>query len=48
MGTDGNAVDAAVMTPLDVEAVTEVAIDMFAVVVTVAMLRTQEDITQRV
>ena len=46
MGTDGNAVDAAVVTPSDVDAVTVVAIDVFAVVVTVAMLRIQEDMTQ--
>ena len=41
MGTNGNAVDAAVVTPLDVDAVTVVAID-------VAMMRIQEDMTQRV
>ena len=48
MGTDGNAVDAAVETPLDVDAVTVVTIDVVAVVVTVAMLRVQEDMTQQV
>ena len=48
MGTDGNAVEAVVMTPLDVDAVTMVTIDVVAVVVTVTMLRVQEDITQRV
>ena len=48
MGTDGNAVDAAVVTPLDVNAVTVVAIDVVAVVVTVAMLRIQEDMIQQV
>ena len=48
MGTDGNAVDAAVETPLDVDAVTVVAIDVVAVVVTVVMLRVQEDMTQQV
>ena len=48
MGTDGNAVDAAVVTRLDVDAVTVVATDVVAVVLTVAMLRIQEDMTQRV
>ena len=48
MGTDGNAVDAAVVTPLDIDAVTVVAIDVVAVVVTVATIRIQEDMTQRV
>ena len=48
MGTDGNAVDAAVETPLGVDAVTVVAIDVAAVVETVAMLRVQEDMTQQV
>ena len=47
MGTDGNAVDTEVVTPLDVDAVTVVAIDMVAVMVTVSMLRIQEDMTQR-
>ena len=46
MGTNGNAVDAAVVTPLDVDAVTVVAIDVVAVVVTVAMMKTQEDMTE--
>ena len=46
MGTSGNAVDPAVVTPLDVDAVTVVAIDVVAVVVTVSMLRIQEDIAQ--
>ena len=46
MRTDGNAVDAAVKTPLDVDAVTVVAIDVVAVVVTVAMLGVREDMTQ--
>ena len=48
MGTNGNKVDAAVVTPLDVDAVAVVAIDMVTVVVTVSMLKIQEDITQRV
>ena len=48
MGTDGNALDAAPVTPLDVDAVTVVAIDVVAVVVTVSMLRIQKDMTQRV
>ena len=48
MGTDGNAVDAAFLTPLHVDAVTVVAVDVVAVVVTVAMLRIQEDMTQLV
>ena len=48
MGTNGNAVDAAAVTPLDVDAVTVVTIDMVAVVVTVAMMRIQKDMTQRV
>ena len=47
MGTDGNAVDAAVVAPLDVDAVTVVAVDVVAVVVTVALLRIQEEMTQR-
>ena len=38
MGTDENADDAVVL-PLDVEAVTVVAVDVVAVVVTVAILR---------
>ena len=38
MGTDGNADDAVVVVPLDVEAVTVVAIDVVADVVTVAMM----------
>ena len=42
MGTDGNAVNAVAVTPLDVDAVTVVAIDMVVVVVTVAMLRIQQ------
>ena len=46
MGTDGNAVDAAAVIPLDVDAVTVVAADVVAVVVTVAMMRIQEDMTQ--
>ena len=46
MGTDGNAVDAAAVTPLDVDAVTVITIDMVAVVVTVAMMRIQEDMIQ--
>ena len=46
MGTNGNVVDAAAVTPLDVGAVTVVAIDIVAVVVTVAMMRIQEDMTQ--
>ena len=46
MGTDGNAVDAAVVTPLDVDTVTVVAVDVVAVVVTVAMMRIQEDMAQ--
>ena len=48
MGTDGNAVDAAVVTPLDVDAMTVVAIDMVALVVTVTMMRIQEDMTQQI
>ena len=48
MEMDGNAVDATAETPLDVDAVTVVAVDMVAVVVTVAMMRIQEDMTQRV
>ena len=47
MGTDGNAVDAATVTSLDVDAVTVVTIDVVAVVVTVAMMRIQEDMTQQ-
>ena len=39
MGTDGNANDAVVVVPLNVEAVTVVAIDVVAVVVTVAMMK---------
>ena len=46
MGSDGNAVDAAVETPLDVDAVTVVTVDVVAVVVTVTMMRIQEDMTQ--
>ena len=46
MGTNGNAVDAAVVTPLDVDTVTVVAVDMVAAEVTVSMLRIQEDMTQ--
>ena len=48
MGTNGNAVDAAAGTPLEVDAVTVVAVDVVSVVVTVSMLRIQEDMTQRV
>ena len=48
MGTNRNAVDAAVVTPLDVDAVTVVAIDVVAVVVIVAMMRIQEDMIQQV
>ena len=48
MGTDGNAVDAAPVTPLDVDAVTVVTIDVSAIVVTVSMLKIQEDMTQQV
>ena len=48
MGTNGNAVDAAAGTPLDVDAVTVVAMDVGAVVVTVSMLKIQEDMTQQV
>ena len=48
MGTDGNAVDAAAVTPLDVNAVTVVTVDMVAIEVTVAMMRIQEDMTQQV
>ena len=48
MGTNGNAVDSAVVTPLDVDAVTVVAVDVVAVVVTASMLRIQEDMTQQV
>ena len=48
MGMDGNAVDATAVTPLDVDAVTVVTVDMVAVVVTVAMMRIQEDMTQQV
>ena len=47
MGTDGNAVDAA-GTPLEVDVVTVVAVDVGAVVVTVSMLKIQEDMTQQV
>ena len=39
MGTDGNADDAVVVVPLDVEAVTVVAVDVVAMVVTVAMMK---------
>ena len=46
MGTDGNAVDAAAVIPLDVDAVTVVAIDEVVVMVTVAVMRIQEDMTQ--
>ena len=45
MGTDGNTDDALVVVLLDVEAVTVVAIDVVAVVVTMAMMKTYEDIT---
>ena len=38
--------DAAVVTPLDVDTVTVVAVDMVAAEVTVSMLRIQEDMTQ--
>ena len=48
MGTDGNAVDTAAVTSLDVDVVTVVTIDMVAVVVTIAMMRIQEDMTQQV
>ena len=48
MGTDGNAVDAAAGTPLEVDAVTMVTVDVGAVVVTVSMLKIQEDMTQQV
>ena len=48
MGINGNAVDAAAVTPLDVDAVTVIAIDVVAVVITVAMMRIQEDMTQGV
>ena len=48
MGTDGNTVDAAAVTPLDEDAMTVVTVDVVAVVVTVAMMRIQEDMTQRV
>ena len=46
--TDGNAVDAAAGTLLEVDAVTVVAMDVDAVVVTVSMLKIQEDMTQQV
>ena len=46
MGTNENAVDAAAVTPLDVDAVTVVTIDVVAVLVTVSMMRIQEDLTQ--
>ena len=39
MGTDGNADDVVVVMPLDVEAVTVVAIDVVAIVVMVAMMK---------
>ena len=48
MGTNRNAVDAAGGIPLDVDAVTVVAVDVVAVVVTVSMLKIQEDMTQQV
>ena len=47
MGMDGNAANAKAVTPLDVDAVTVVTVDMVAVVVTVAMMRIQEDMTQQ-
>ena len=48
MGTNGNAVDVAAGTPLEVDAVTVVTMDVGAVVVTVSMLKIQEDMTQQV
>ena len=48
MGTNGNAVDAAAGTPLEVDAVTVVTMDVVAAVVTVSMLMIQEDMTQQV
>ena len=48
METDENAIDTAVETPLDVDAVTVVAVDMVAVEETVAMLRVQDDMTEQV
>ena len=48
MGTDGNAVDAVAGTPLEVDAVTVVTVDVGAVVVAVSMLKIQEDMTQQV
>ena len=48
MGTDENAVDAAAGTPLEVDAETVVTMDVGTVVVTVSMLKIQEDMTQQV
>ena len=48
MGTDGNAVDATAGTPVEVDAVTVVTVDVGTVAVTVSMLKIQEDMTQQV
>ena len=48
MGTKGNAVDAAAKTTLELDAVTVVTMDVGAVVVTVSMLKIQEDMIQQV